>query len=199
MLILHDAHLRIHIVLERVVVAVEVVGRDVHQHTHVGTEVVHAIELERAQLQHIPVKLLGCHLIGKALADVAAKGNVEARIAHNLVDQRRCGGLAIRACDADGACLAHIFCGKLHLRDNGGALLAQALYNLCLLGYAGRLDDKIGLKDALHRVTPLLPLNLPLIENGGVALGHTASVREKYPMTLLLGQHRRAVAADAAS
>ena len=199
MLILHDAHLRIHIVLERVVVAVEVVGRDVHQHTHVGTEVVHTIELERAQLQHIPVVLLSCHLIGEALADVAAKGDVETRIAHNLIDERRCGGLAIRACDADGACLTHILCGKLHLRDNGSALFAQALYNLRLLGYAGRLDNKIGSEDALQSVATLLPLNLPLIENGSVALGHTAGVREEYSMTLLLGQHRRAVAADAAS
>ena len=47
-LVLRDAHLRIGVVLEAVVVAVEVVGRDVHQHADMRPELVHAVELERA-------------------------------------------------------------------------------------------------------------------------------------------------------
>ena len=46
-LVLNDAHLRVHIVLHIVLVAVQMVGRDVEQHRHIGTEIVHVVELER--------------------------------------------------------------------------------------------------------------------------------------------------------
>ena len=132
-------------------------------------------------------------------ADVTPKCHIHARIAHNLIDERGGCGLAIGPRDADGARLAHILRGELHLRDYGSALFAQALHNIGLIGYAGRLDNKVGRKDALHRMTSLLPLSAPLIEHTGVTLGHAACVREEYFMPLLLGQHRRAIATDAAS
>ena len=45
-LVLYDAHLRVHVILHTVVVAVEMIGRDVQQNGDIGVEVVHVVELE---------------------------------------------------------------------------------------------------------------------------------------------------------
>ena len=95
MLILHNAHLRVNIVLETVVVAVQMVGGDIHQNGHIGTEVVHSVQLERTQLQNIPLTGCGGHLKSETLAYITAQTNVTTRIAHNLIDERGRGGLAI--------------------------------------------------------------------------------------------------------
>ena len=46
-LVASDAHLRVDVVLEAVVVAIQVVGGDVHQHRDVSLETEHTVQLER--------------------------------------------------------------------------------------------------------------------------------------------------------
>ena len=47
------------------------VGSDVHQYGNVGLEVIHVVELEAAELYHIVVVVILCHLQRKALAYIA--------------------------------------------------------------------------------------------------------------------------------
>ena len=72
-LVAYDAELGVHIVLHLVVVAVEVVGRDVEQHGDIGLEVVHVVELETAQLDDVVVVVAGSHLQGQTLAHVTGQ------------------------------------------------------------------------------------------------------------------------------
>ena len=195
-LVLRDAHLGIDVVLEAVVVAVQVVGRDVHQHADVGPEAVHAVELERAQLEHVPVVVARGDAVGEALADVAAQGDVHPGVAHDLVDERRRGSLAVRAGDADAARTAHVAARELHLGDHRNAPLADAPHDGRRVGNAGRLDDLRGLQDALLAVAALLIGDLPLVEARAKALGNVSRIGEQDVETPLFGEDRGAVAAD---
>ena len=52
-LVLDDTHFGVHIVLHLEVVAVQVVWRDVQQDGDVGTEVIHVVQLERAEFDDV--------------------------------------------------------------------------------------------------------------------------------------------------
>ena len=57
MLVARDTELGVHVVLELVVITVQMVGSDIHQDGYVGSEIVHVIQLERAEFNHIIVVL----------------------------------------------------------------------------------------------------------------------------------------------
>ena len=64
-LVLQYSHLRVYIVLHAVVVTVEMVGSDVQYNGDIGTEVVHVVKLERAELYHVAVVRILSHLKGE--------------------------------------------------------------------------------------------------------------------------------------
>ena len=70
LLVASYAHFRVDIVLETVVVSIEMVGGDIHQNGDICPKIEHTVELETAQLEHIPVVLFCCHAIGKRLANI---------------------------------------------------------------------------------------------------------------------------------
>ena len=47
-LVLEDTELGIHVILHLMVVSIQMVGRDVHQHGDIGMEIIHVIQLEAA-------------------------------------------------------------------------------------------------------------------------------------------------------
>ena len=63
------------------------VGGDVQQNGDVGAEVIHVVQLERAQLNHIIGMRVFCHLQGKAVADVACQTYIIACILEDVVDE----------------------------------------------------------------------------------------------------------------
>ena len=197
--VLRDAHLGVDVVLEAVVIAVEVVGRNVRQNADMGAEPVHAVQLERAQFQDIPVVVARSHGVGEALADVAAEGHVVTRIAQDLVDERRRGGLAVRARDADALRTAHVAARELDLGDHRNARLADLPHDRRRVGNPRRLDDLRGGKDPLLGMAAFLVGDLPLVEFGLEPFGYLTGIGEKDPETLLFGEDRGAVAADAAA
>ena len=194
--VLRDAHLRIGIVLKTMVVAVQVVGRDVHQHADMRPELIHAVQLERTQLQHIPVVRPRGDRIGEALADVAAEGDVHPGVAHDLVDERRGGGLAVRPRDADAPGLARVAARELHLGDHRDARRADFAHDGRRVGNPGGLHDLRGREDALLGVTALLVGDAPFVQLGLVAVGDAPRVGEEDPEPLLFGEDRGTVAAD---
>ena len=50
-------------------------------------EIVHTIELERAEFQHIPIVFTRSDRVGKTLADIATECHVVTRIAQNLIGE----------------------------------------------------------------------------------------------------------------
>ena len=75
-LVLGDAHFGTNIAHHFKVVAIEVVGGDVEQHGNVGSEVVHIVELERGDFQHIPIAVAFffdfCYLKCERTTDVSS-------------------------------------------------------------------------------------------------------------------------------
>ena len=162
-------------------------------------ELIHAVQLERTQLQHIPVVRPRSDRVGEALADVAAEGDVHPRVAHDLVDERRGGGLAVRTRDADAPGLAHVAARELHLGDHRNARLADFAHDGRRVGDTGGFYDLRGREDALLAVTALLVGNAPFVQFGLVAVGDASRVGEKDPEPFLFGEDRGTVSADAAA
>ena len=52
---------------------------DVEQDSHVGTELIHVVELETAQLDDVVLMRSLCHLQRQALSDVACQTYIVAR------------------------------------------------------------------------------------------------------------------------
>ena len=86
-LVLRDAEFGVHILLHAMVVAVQMVGRDVHQHGNVGAEVIHVIQLEGTKLNHIIIMLFRSHLQGQAVTDVAGQPYIQSCTLENVVDE----------------------------------------------------------------------------------------------------------------
>ncbi len=93
--VLQNAELGVDVVLELIVVAVEVVGRDVHYHGYVGMEAVHVFELEGAKLDYIDVMLVVGYLQCEALSHVARQAHVDAGVLEYMVGEQGSGGLAV--------------------------------------------------------------------------------------------------------
>ncbi len=199
MLVLCDTHFRVDIVLETVVVAIQMVGCNVHQHRHIGTEIVHTIELERAEFQHIPIVFTRSDRVGKTLADIATERHVVTRIAQNLIGERGGCCLTVRACDTDSSRLALVATCKLDLRDDGCSLRTQSLHHGGLFGDSGALDDLVGRQNTLHRMATLLVLDTPFVEGCLVAIGNATRVRKQGCEAEFLCQNCRAVTADTAT
>ena len=178
------------------VVAVEVIGRNVHQHPDMRPEPIHSVQLERTQFQYIPIVVARSDRPGETLADVAAEGDVHPRVAHDLVDKRRGGGLPVRSGDADTFGLAHIAARELHFGDHRNARLADLAHHRGRIGNAGRLDDLRGREDALLGVAALLVGDLPFVQLGLVTVGNAPRIGEEDPEPLLFGEDRGTVAAD---
>ena len=159
-------------------------------------EFVHAVQLERTQLQHIPVVRPRGDRPGEALADVAAQGDVHPGVAHNLVNERRGGGFAVRTRDADAPGLAHIAARELHLGNHRNARRADFAHDGRRVGNAGGFHDLRGREDALLAVAALLVRNAPFVQFGLVAVGNAPRIGEKDPEPLLFGEDRGTVTAD---
>ena len=80
-LVTRNAHLGVDIVLELKVVAVQVVGCDIEQNSNVCTEIVHIIQLERTEFNHIVRMILLRHLQSEGVTDVSRQTDIQSRTA----------------------------------------------------------------------------------------------------------------------
>ena len=198
-LVLKDAKLAVHVILQLVIVAVEVVGRNVHQHPHVGPEIVHAVELETAQLNHVPVKILGGHLQREALPNVARKAHAQVGLPQHFVSECGGGRLAVAAGDANRARTVRVAPGEFDLRDYRNPALTQRLHNRSALRNAGAFDHLVGIENQLFGMASLFIRHAPLFELSPVFRGDRPPVRQEHVEPLDLSQHGRAAAAFAPS
>ena len=136
LLVAGDTHLGVHVVLETEIVAVEVVGGDVHQYGDMCAETVHIVQLEGTEFDHVPLLVVQCHLQGEGLADIASEPYVVACAAENVVDKRGGGCFAVGACDADEL-RAAVSGSELYLGKDGCAQCCEFLYQRCRGGDAG--------------------------------------------------------------
>ena len=158
-----DAEFRAGVVLDLVVVAVEVVRRDVGDDSDVGPEIIGVVQLETADFQYVIVVLLGRDLQRVALADVAAQAGVQAGFPEQVIDQGRGRGLAVGPRDAD-LLRAVVARGEFDFRYDVRALLAEGLHHGGRAGDARTLDDLVRIQDAFRGVPALLEGDVPLLQ-----------------------------------
>ena len=118
------------------------VWSDVEQDCHVGTEFVHVVKLETAQLDDVVLVRSFCHLQRQTLADIASQSYIVSSRLDDVIDQRSSCGLAIATCDADhlGICIS---AGKFYFADDRSTLCHQFLNHRSFLRNARALDDFI--------------------------------------------------------
>ncbi len=120
------------------------VWSDVEQDCHVGTELIHVVELETAQLDDIVLMRSLCHLQGQTLSDIASQTYIIASRLDDVIDQRSSCGLAVATCDADhlGICISAC---KFYFADDRCTLSHQFLNHRCFLRNTRALDDFISI------------------------------------------------------
>jgi len=163
-LVLYDAHLGVHVVLHAVVVAVEVVGRDVQQDGDVGTEVIHVVQLEGTQFDDVVFVWVLGHLQGQAVADVSGESCIVTGGFEYVVDERGGRCLAIAACDADHLGM-RVSSGELYFTDDGYSTLDGFLHDGCLVGYAGAFDDFVCVEYFPFGVCAFFPRDVSAVEH----------------------------------
>ena len=144
-LILQDAHLGIDVVLHLVVVAIQMVGCNVHDDRDVGLEVIHVVQLETGQFDDVVVKVLRGHLVGQRLTHISCQTYIETSLLQDMVSHHGGGGLAIRACDANHLGIG-VATSELNLGDNGCTFLEEFHHQRSRERNARALDNLVGIQ-----------------------------------------------------
>lgn len=97
-LVLGNPHLCVGIILELKIVAVEMVGGNVQQHSDVGPEVVHIVELERTQFDNVVLMRVLSHLQGQTLSYVSGETGIVAGTLEDVVYETCRCRLTITSC-----------------------------------------------------------------------------------------------------
>jgi len=64
-----------------------VIRCDVKEYGYIGFELIHTIELKAAELKHIKVIILPCHLVGETFAYVSGHTNIKSCLSHHMMDE----------------------------------------------------------------------------------------------------------------
>ena len=174
-LALEDPQLGGRVGLERAM-TVEVVGRDVEQHGHVGAKLLDALELEARELAHDrPPRLDAARQRRERVADVAGAGAGHAAALEHGGSQQRGRGLAVGSGDADDRiALLEQAVRELHLGPHGDAGRTCGAHDRGFFRDARALDEQVGTGQQL----------------GIVAAGHRFDARRGLPcIGAAIGEH----------
>ena len=139
-----NAEFGIHIVLHLVVITIQMVRRYIQQDGDVRLEVVHVVELETTQFDHVDGVRIFSHLEGKAVPDVPGKPSIHSRLSEDVVSQHGRRRLAIASGDTDHLGI-RVPSGKFYLGDDRRTFLLQFLYDRSLVGNPRTLDNLVGI------------------------------------------------------
>ena len=187
-LVLCDAELGGGIVFHLVVIAVQVVGRDVKQHGHIGLELIHVIQLETAQFNDVHVVMLGSDLQRQTTAHITCQAHVQTRFLEDVIGEfgRRC--LAIAAGDAN-----HLGIGvatrKFNLAHDGNFALNGLGHHGCCVGDARALHYLVGVEDLFRGVPAFLPGDVILVEQVLIGLPDGAGITQPHVHAFHFGKH----------
>ena len=184
-LVLDDTHLRIDIILHLEVVTVQMVGCDVQEDGDIGTEVIHIIQLEGAELDDIILMRIFSHLQRQRITDIACETCIVACLLEDMVDQTRGRRLTIRTRDTDHLRIG-IPAGKLNLTDDVDSLLFDLHDHRSRIRDARTLDDLVGIQDFFFRMLTLLPLNLVVVEHLLILIGNLRHIRHEHVESFFL-------------
>lgn len=119
-------------------------------------EVVHVVELETTQFDHVDGVRIFSHLEGKAVPDVPGKPSIHSRLSEDVVSQHGRRRLAIASGDTDHLGI-RVPSGKFYLGDDRRTFLLQFLYDRSLVGNPRTLDNLVGIQDVGFGMPALFP------------------------------------------
>lgn len=154
-LIHYDPEFAADVIFKFVLIAVEVVFGDIGKDRHIGPEGDDVIQLEAADLSHVPFLRIFCDLPGEGIADIPDEGTIQAAMATDMICHGGSRGLTVAAGDADDPAVAFIAISQFDLTDDGDAFLPYLLYQFVLFRNAGAFHDFVGSQDAGGRVMAL--------------------------------------------
>ena len=114
-LILQNTELTIDIILQLMVITIQMIRRNIHQHSDIGLEIIHAVKLEATQLYYIPVTIFRCNSQRKALPNITGQPHILIGLSQHFVSEGRGGRLAIAAGNTDCFRSIQIAASKLDL------------------------------------------------------------------------------------
>ena len=164
------------------------VGRDVQQDGNVCTEIIHVVELERAELDDVIFVRIFRHLQSQGVADVSCQSSVVACFLEYMVDERGGRGLAVTSCDAYHLRVGISSC-KLYLADDVYSLLLYLAYHGSRVRNARAFYYLVGIEYLLFRMLSFLPLYIVVVEHGLVFVLYCRHVRHKHVESLFLCQY----------
>src|SRR5579859_7632898 len=94
---------------------------DIGQDGYFRPEIMDVVQLETADLTHVPLFWVFRHLPGEGIADIANQCAVQAAMAADMVGEGRGRALAVAARDADDAAVALVTPGQFDLADDRDA------------------------------------------------------------------------------
>ena len=162
------------------------VGRNVQQDGHVGSEIIHIVELERRQFNNIVFVWLFCDLQGERMSNVSCQSGIVSGSLEYMVDERCRCRLSVRSRDANHL-RVRVTAGKFYFADDMNALGDDLLNHRSFVGYARTLDDFVGIENLFFRMMTFFPFNSVLIEHVLVAVLDCSHVGYENIVTFFLG------------
>ena len=86
-LILQDAELSVYIILHLIVITVQMIRCYIQYNSDIRSKVVHIIQLERAELNHIIIMLVCGYLQGKTFTYVTSQSHIQTCTFENVVNK----------------------------------------------------------------------------------------------------------------
>ena len=123
-LILQDAELSVYIILHLIVITVQMIRCYIQYNSDIRFKVVHIIQLETAQLDHVDRMWIFRNLKRQAVSDIPGQAHVHARFFQYMIRKHRRCRLAVATRDANHL-RVRIPSGKLDLGDDRRTLLLQ--------------------------------------------------------------------------
>ena len=197
-LVLRDAEFGVYVFLHTVIVSVQMVGSDIHQYGDIGTELIHIIQLEGAELDNIIIVLFHCHLQGEAVADVSGQSHVQSRTLENVVNERSSGSLTVRTCNTNHFSVC-ITSGKFYLGDDRDTFLFQFQNQRRVIRDTGAFYHLIGIEYQLFGMLSFLPSNVIPVQQFLVFVFNGGHIGYERIETLNFGEYGSSRAAFACS
>ena len=187
-LILYNAHLGIHIVLHLEIVTIQMVRGDIQQNGHIGTEIIHIVQLKRRQFNDVVFMRIFSNLQSQRVSDIASQTGIITSLLEDMVDKTSRCGLTIRTRNTDHLRVG-IAPGKLYLTDDMDTLLLDFDNHRSSVGNTRTLDYLIGIQNLFFRMMAFLPTNLVVIHQLFILVVDFRHITDKHVETLLLGQN----------
>ena len=164
------------------------IRRDIEQDRYVRLEIVHVIQLERTQLNHVVVMILMRHLQCQRVTDVSRQTDVQPCIAQDIIDERSSGCLAVRTGDTDHL-RVRVTRSKLNLRDDRSSLCLQFLNQRSCQRNTRRFHHLIRIENQLLAMLSVLPLHTVLIQQRAIRFTDRPAITHEHVKTFLLRQN----------